>query len=96
MNERDYSEAVYDWRRTGRQDAANVMDPNEIEDRLGKEPSAAAVKKWLLEETDPEIYLEMPGDVTEEQKKGLLDAWADGWSAYASHAMVGRPRPEDS
>lgn len=74
------------WRTSGRQDAANVMSPNEIEEDLGPRPSKKAIKVWLLEDNDREGF-DFPPDTTESQRRQLLDAWADGWSSYAYSYM---------
>lgn len=87
MRADEFAVALGDWRRTGFQDAANVMDPGEIEEKVGRNPSAEAVERWLLD-TDPGGYLDLPEDATGEQKEGLLKAWAHGWSTYASRAMA--------
>ena len=79
------------WRRTGRQDAANAYDPNELaQDLKTKTPTASAIKSWLLKNCTPNDMkdgLEFPWDVTKRQKYELLDAWADGWAAYAAQNM---------
>jgi hypothetical protein len=75
------------WRRTGEQDAGNVMDPNEIEEDLGPRPSAKRIKTWLLEDVD-ENQFEFPPNATESQRRQLLDTWADGWSSYAHSYML--------
>jgi len=78
------------WRTTGRQDAGNTMGPAEIAEEVGKTPSAAAIKRWLLDQgSPPDVDDYMPTGVTATpaQKRRLHDAWADGWSEYAAGRM---------
>lgn len=78
-------------RRSGEQDAGNVMDPREIEEDLGKKPSASAIKRWLLDEVgsgpDFDDYLSAGTMATVDQKRRLREAWADGWAEYAAAYM---------
>jgi len=88
MNSRDFKKELPLYMQTGRQDAANAMDPNEIRDALGDAPTAGAIKKWLLDElsvADMEGTLEFPEEASEAQKKELLSLWADGWASYAAN-----------
>lgn len=86
----EFAEEISSWRRSGGQDAGNVMDPNEIEDRLGAQPTPAAIKKWLLDQGSPpdvDDYLSVGVTATAEQKRVLHEAWAEGWASYAARYM---------
>jgi DNA-binding phage protein len=77
------------WRDSGRQDAANVIDVNEIVQALGDKPSQKAIKAWLLEDHD-ESQHEFPPKATKAEKTRLIDAWAEGWASYAAAVMADR------
>ena len=101
MNPKAFLKEVVLYRQTGGQDAANAMDPNELKEALGsKTPSKAAIKTWLLQEATPDdLNIEDnldPGEtVTQAQKRELYDAWADGWSLYASNWLKNRARDDE-
>lgn len=90
MTPKEFAKEIGLYRQTGRQDAANVIDPNELEEALGtRTPSKAVIKAWLLKEGEPDdLRIEDslgPGEsVTKAQKRELFEAWADGWSSYSS------------
>jgi hypothetical protein len=90
MTPKAFAKKIGLYRQTGKQDAGNVMDPNELCEALGtKTPSKAAIKAWLLKDGKPEdLRIEDmldPGEtVSKSQKLELFKAWADGWSTYAS------------
>ena len=89
----EFAKEIPLWRQSGRQDAANVMDSNELEDDLGARPTAAAIKTWLLkwaDPSDPEDSLPTGTELSPAQKRQLHSAWADGWSAYAANVMASR------
>jgi hypothetical protein len=78
------------WYRTGEQDAANVMDPNELAEELGLTPTADQISHWLRNQQsleDFESQNEMPKHLTTAQRQSLFDAWIAGWSSYATRAM---------
>ena len=86
----EFAKEIPSWRRSGEQDAANVMDPNEIEDELGAQPTPTTIKKWLLEQGSPpdvDDYLSVGVTATAEQKRVLHEAWAEGWASYAARYM---------
>lgn len=90
MNSKDFSKEIPLYQRTGAQDAANAMDPNEIRDEVGITATKAQIKNWLIGDYGPEDFeggLEFPEECTEAQKQTLLEAWADGWSGYAHSYM---------
>jgi hypothetical protein len=90
MKSKDFSKEIPLYRRTGHQDAANVMDPNEIRSALGNTPTKAQIKNWLIGGYEPKDFeggLEFPENTTEAQKQTLLEAWADGWSEHAHEYM---------
>lgn len=90
MTPKEFAKEVGLYRQTGRQDAGNVMDPNELREALGsKTPSKAAIKAWLLKDGSHEdINIDdnlKPGEtLTKGQRQELFEAWADGWSAYSA------------
>ncbi len=94
------------WRTTGMQDAANVMDANEVEEDLGSkwdaeeerwvgpEPTAAQIKKWLLDSAEKKDFeFDSQLELTESEEDSLLEAWADGWSGFAKARIHERRNP---
>lgn len=86
---------------TGRQDAANVMDPNEIEEDVGRKPTASQIVDWLkkegwsLEDFREQFDIAELG-VTTEQARELMAAWRQGWADYASARMKAYAEEEDA
>lgn len=81
-------EKVY-WRQTGAQDAANVMDANQIEEELGARPSSAKIREWLKDSVEPDDF-EFPSGATESEQTALLDEWMKGWADHAARVMKAR------
>lgn len=87
-----HSEEWGDFHNAGAQDAANVMDPNQIEDELGPAPSRSDIEAWLLDQGDLEDFVEQ-NDLQKHPKgrqQDLRIAWAKGWSSYAAQVMASR------